>query len=61
MKYVIFVQQDLIQCIYALILQLTLMWKIKAKVKQKANSIPIFFLSKNAVKRHLNIVLELIV
>lgn len=44
MKYVIFVQQDLIQFIYALILHLTLMWKIK--VKQKANSIPFFFFIK---------------
>lgn len=45
MKYVIFIQKDLIPFIDALIFHSILMWKIKAKVKNQQSQY-LFFLLK---------------
>lgn len=54
MKYVIFVQQDLIQFISALILHLILMWKIKAKVKKsKLKTYFFFYIYIKMLSKHI--------
>lgn len=46
MKYVIFIQKDLIPFIDALIFHSILMWKIKAKVKNQQTQYLLFLLKK---------------